>query len=295
MKISLLAMVVFLATFFAISTALAQTAECDERTGQGCYSQNQGPSEPRFEGDRALMTSAILQKLTVWTNPNNGRRTYVQHCRRLRHGCEREISVLVDYIFDVSIHEGFDPWLLAGIAWHESRFNPFAESSQGAVGLLQMLRRSPWSRGLLFVRQRWYRQRCRRELGSCQRPIVERSVYWLKRSIEHCGSVQGGLRMYNSGRCNGPRRYPRAVFAAQRDILRRAREIVENNFVDPTRPSEGPVYTSDEEPLCSHSSDPVCDEPTLEEYWCSTRSLMCNSVGIRCQCRQSIEEERESI
>ena len=295
MKINLLAVVAFLAAIFATATTSAQAVECDTRSGEGCYPSSTPSAteshEAEFLGDRALMTAALLQKLTIWTRPADGRRIYVQHCRRLRHGCEREVSVLVDYIFDVSIREGFDPWLLAAVAWHESRFNPFAESNQGAFGVLQMLRRSRWSHGLPFVRQRWYRERCRRELGSCQRPIVERSVYWLKRSIDHCGSVQAGLRMYNSGRCDGPRRYPRAVFAAQRDILNRARVIAENNFVDPTSPSSAPVYVDDDEPFCSHTGDPLCEEPTLEEYWCSTRSLMCESEGIRCQCRGRLLDE----
>lgn len=271
--------------FITISTSAELYAQTDgEET-----SEERRETEMQYLGDRALMTSAILQKLTIWTRPSDGRRTYAQHCRRLSHGCERQISVLVDYIFDVAIRENIDPWMLAGVAWHESRFNPFAESHAGAVGYFQLLRRSRWSQGLPFVHQRWYRERCRRELGACQRPIVERAVYWLKRSIDHCGSLQGGLRMYNSGRCDGPRRYPRAVFAAQRDILERAREIAANNFIDPTRPSEGPVYvyddeTSTEEPFCSNTSDPDCDEPTLEEHWCSEHSTMCDSEGIRCQC-----------
>ena len=191
------------------------------------------------------MTNAVLQKLTVWTRPADDSQIYARYCRQLTYGCEKEISVLVDYIFDVSIQAGFDPWLLAAIAWHESRFNPFAESSEGAVGLVQILRRSRWSQGLQFVRQRWYRQQCRREFGSCQRPIVERAVYWLKRSIEHCGSVHDGLRMYNSGRCNGPRRYPRAVFAAMADITNRAKAIVENNFFVFTQPNNERIFVKE--------------------------------------------------
>lgn len=217
--------------------------------GGSASAQSYGQSVKPFKeeaGDRALMTRAILQKLTVWTRPSDGHPTYWVQCRRLGHGCEEQITTFVDYIFEVGQQENFDPWLLAGIAWHESRFNPFAESSEGAVGLFQLLRRSRWSHGLPFVHQRWYRDRCRRQLGACQRPIVERAVYWLKRSIDHCGSVQGGLRMYNSGRCDGPRRYTRAVFAATSDILERARVIRENGFVDPTRSGEGPIYHFDE-------------------------------------------------
>lgn len=242
------------------------------------------PPTPEFSGDRALMTAAILQKLTIWVRPADNSRVYVSHCRRYRHGCENEISALVNYIFDVAIRNGFDPWLLAGIAWHESRFNTFAESDQRAFGLLQILRRSPWSRGLSFIHQRRFRERCYHELGSCQRPIVERSVFWLRRSIEHCGSISGGLRMYNSGRCDGPRRYPRSVFAAQQDILERAKNIVENNFVDPSIPHDGPVFVAENRHICSVNANRLCSQPTPEQYWCSAQSSICSSYRMPCEC-----------
>lgn len=197
-----------------------------------------------YSVERALMVNAVLQKLTIWIRPADGRRIYVQHCRELRYGCERQVVQLVDYIFDVSLAYNFDPWLIAAVAWHESRFNPFAESSEGAVGIIQLLRRSPWSRGVSFVHQRWFRQRCINQIGSCQLDVIERGVYWLNRAVQECGSINSGLRMYNSGRCNGPRRYPRAVMAERNDLLRRATAIVNNSLIDPTRPHVGRIRLS---------------------------------------------------
>ena len=45
---------------------------------------------------------------------------------------------------------GYDPALLAGQAWQESRFNPTARSKAGAVGLLQFMPGTwgDWGRGL---------------------------------------------------------------------------------------------------------------------------------------------------
>lgn len=173
---------------------------------------------------RALMTRAVLSKLTVWTR-QNGEPVYWVKCRELSYGCERQISTFVDYIFDATEEYNFNPWLLAGVAWHESRFYPFARSGAGAFGIFQILNRSRASRGLSFIHDRRVRNRCRSELGACQRPIVERAVFWLKGSIDRCGSIDGGLRMYNSGRCDGPSRYPRAVFSAKMELL----EITKND------------------------------------------------------------------
>ena len=181
---------------------------------------------------KTLMVESLLQKLTVWVRPFDGKRIYAYNCRSLRYGCAAQVEAFVEYIFDVSIDKKFDPWLLAGIAWHESAFHPFAESHAGAVGILQLLRRSRWSRGLPFVHQSWYRKRCRRILGSCQRPIVERSVFWLKRSFNYCRSVEKGLRLYNSGRCDGPKKYPRRVFFAKKDIVKRARKYLFEHIHD---------------------------------------------------------------
>jgi hypothetical protein len=165
------------------------------------------------------ITGAILTKLTVWHNSIENRPIYVEHCREMRHGCEAQVRQFVNYIVEVSREHGIDPWLFAGMAWHESRFNPSAASSMGAYGIFQILRAGPASVGLPFVHQRWFREACSRDLGVCQRPIVERAAVWLLASAEHCGSMQDGLRAYNSGDCEGPRRYYRAVFAARDELF----------------------------------------------------------------------------
>lgn len=178
-------------------------------------------------GDREILTQIILDELTIWTRPSDGERVYVRFCRNLVHGCERQIATYIEYIFNIAYEQDVDPWLLAAVAWHESRFDAFAESSAGAIGLFQLLRRGSASRGLPFIRQRHYREQCRTVLGNCQYRSVRRAVFWLTESIDHCGSVSGGLRMYNSGSCEGPRGYPRTAMATLRGFLERAETLRE--------------------------------------------------------------------
>jgi len=178
--------------------------------------------------DREIMKNIILRRLVVWTRPSDGQVTYSYTCRSSRFGCEARIEALVGFIFEEAQQQKFDPWLVAAMAWHESHFNPFAVSGQNAFGILQMLRRSRWSSGLRFVHNARFRRRCRNELGGCQREIVERSIYWTRRTIAECGSIQGGLRMYNSGHCDGPRRYPRIVLGLRRAFLSQAEEYRTN-------------------------------------------------------------------
>jgi len=170
------------------------------------------------------VTHAVLTKLAIWNNPHEQTTIYAQHCRRLRYGCERQVRQFSRYIVEVATEFHIDPWLFSGMAWHESRFNPGAESNMGAVGIFQLLRTGPASRGIAFVHQRRFREACGRNLGVCQRPVVVRAAEWFLASIEQCnGSVADGLRAYNSGDCNGPRRYYRAVFEARDELMEIAR------------------------------------------------------------------------
>lgn len=253
------------------SAAFKVNAQTSEEVGEAVIEPNLAPFPGERMGDRELMTYVVLDKLTIWIKPSTGERVYAANCRRHTHGCVAEITQLIDYIWEECRRQDFDPWLVAGIAWHESRFNPFAGSSEGAYGVLQILRRGRWANGLPFVRQPRYRRQCRAELGSCQQPVIERGIYWLRRSIANCGSVQGGLRVYNSGSCNGPRRYVRLVRRYMNEIKTAVETIRNNNFVDPKFPENGPVFVDD------------CAEPTIEETWCDDEQA-CDYEGVRNDC-----------
>ena len=182
--------------------------------------------EPSMEELQNSISNAVLTKLTIWRRPSDQTVVYAQHCRRLRHGCETQVRVFVNYIVEIALANNIDPWLFAGMAWHESRFNPGAESDRGAVGLFQLLRGGPAARGMSFVYRRWFRQECSRQVGVCQRAIVERAAEWFLASIEQCnGSIANGLRAYNSGVCDGPRRYYQSVFEARDELM----EIANSN------------------------------------------------------------------
>jgi len=49
-----------------------------------------------------------------------------------------EIIPYWEYFLDASQHTGISPFLLAAIAWAESRFNPEAISTKGAMGIMQI-------------------------------------------------------------------------------------------------------------------------------------------------------------
>lgn len=130
--------------------------------------------------------------------------------------CEPYGETLAWAIEDASVVESVPPHLLTAVAWHESRFRPWARS-RVAAGPFQLHVASLWGR---------------RSHMECLRPEVTfRSCLWvqaleaayvLRTEIDRCGSVTGGLAAYNTGTCDDPHGqvYARRVLRVYRRILR---------------------------------------------------------------------------
>jgi hypothetical protein len=179
-----------------------------------------GPVTQAHGQEKDRIVNFVLEGLTVSTRTGSEGPRYIQHCRAAPGGCETRVVTMVRYIENASHLQGVDVHLLAAVAWKESRFHPGAISRAGAVGIFQINPRSPWADGLPFVRQHWYRTRCLREVGACQKRLVHRATYVLKRTIASCGgSLIRGLQKYNSGRCDGNPPYARSVLGILEEIL----------------------------------------------------------------------------
>jgi hypothetical protein len=161
-----------------------------------------------------LLQQAIRFRVTVHTNRRTGRAIPVLHCRQAREGCDRRIFEFAHYLVDAGERNGIDPWLLAAMAFRESGMNPFAVGGVGELGILQLHPKNPSVRDVRFVRDRWYRQRCRKEAGACQREIVDRAAEILARSLALCGGdLDQALGAYNTGKCGGNKRYAKRILS----------------------------------------------------------------------------------
>ena len=168
-----------------------------------------------------LLQAAIRERIAVSINQRTGHKIPAVHCRKAPHGCNRRLAEFARYIVDAANRQGVDPWLMAAMALRESGFNPFATGSVGEMGILQIHPKSPRAKQVRFIQDHWYRKRCRKQPGACQKEIVEQAAKALARAIELCdGDLRDALGAYNTGRCGGNLSYAKRILK-ERVALRR--------------------------------------------------------------------------
>lgn len=213
-------------TMFGANLARAQV--CQEPTSLCFYgvSRKQQTSSCTFTWHNLYqeqvykLQHAVLESLTLRIDAD-GNPVYAGSCSRDYFGCEGRIRSLVEIIVHESIVAKVDPWIVAGMVWHESRFNPFAESHLGTRGIMQLHPRNSRFSSNRFLHRDAYRNRCRRIEGNCQAEVVQDGTKLLRDAIDRCdGTLVQGLTMYNTGRCAvGGNRYVQHAFMYRSQLI----------------------------------------------------------------------------
>ena len=163
-----------------------------------------------------LLIRAILALLTVPSSLRLEQPYQWAYCRRAPNGCEARVRAIVEHIEASARAWQLDPYLLAAVAWEESRWNPAARGPGGECGLMQLHPARRDTKAIPFCRDKRVRERCLREADdACQRLVIDVGAAILRRSIDDCGGdVMGGLWRYHTGqrRCIESR-YGRRVMA----------------------------------------------------------------------------------
>lgn len=171
------------------------------------------PWEPERYDAKAL-ADALDRRLTYPYSLRVGRPRHIWHCRNAPSGCRARVEAFAHLFVNAGKQTGVSPWLLAAMAMKESGLNPLAEGKGGERGILQIHPRRKEASGLAIFKDG---KRCKKDPDPCQEEVVMLAAQILRDAIERCGSTAGGLRAYNSGRCNGATSYDRRV---ERELLR---------------------------------------------------------------------------
>lgn len=182
-----------------------------------------------------LLQQALRFRVTIHVNPRTGFMLPAYHCRRAKGGCDARLLEFAHYLKDAGDRFELDPWLLAAMAFRESGLNPFAVGTVGERGILQLHPKNPTVKKIRFVRDEWYRTRCKNRIGACQKEVIEHAAHMLASSLRKCGgNMEDALGMYNTGRCGGSHRYAERVFV-ERGAMMRAVGLEENDSHEDTQ------------------------------------------------------------
>ncbi len=164
-----------------------------------------------------LLIAALLGLLTVPSSLQGPKPYQWGYCRRAPGGCESRVSALVDAFEASGKAYGLDPFLLAAVAWEESRLNPGAQGPGRECGVMQLHPARRDTRAIRFCVSEATRKHClAKRPDACQAEVIAAGAAILRRSIDYCqGDVMGGLWRYHTGqrRCIESR-YGRRVMAA---------------------------------------------------------------------------------
>ena len=168
-----------------------------------------------------LLLTAMQQRIAVSVSKHSGRAIPAYHCRHAPGGCEERLKAFAEYLASSGQRFGLDPWLMGAMAIKESGMNPFALGSLGEMGILQINPGRRDAKEVRFIRDKWYRTRCRKEPGACQQEVVEHAAQVLQRSLARCnGDLVDALGAYNTGRCGGNLRYAKRVLTERGELMR---------------------------------------------------------------------------
>lgn len=145
--------------------------------------------------DRDNIARAIEKRHRIPWYEKQGKVKHWHACRTAPGGCAVHVLAISGYIVEAARKNELDPYLLAAVAWKESRFVAYATGDVKERGVFQI---HPKTRSNFeFLAN----PACEKKQGQCQQEVVDYGAQLLVRYSDRCGSLDGGLSAWNTGRC----------------------------------------------------------------------------------------------
>lgn len=215
-------------TAFFVFTLTANTAGANEKKlkdyDYSTYNEILEQNNNDQEQLRSKLYNAMIGHVTFCkTRKQDGKdyetTVFLKACASSYGGCVERINNLTNLILETAKKTNIDPFFIAAMAYHESRFNPFAESPKRARGIMQVNSRNKHARKHQFFRNKKYWKQCKKIKGNCQQEVMDAAMEIFFSSLRECSNnTAAALSMYNTGKCFLRKKYIRSVSKAHESL-----------------------------------------------------------------------------
>lgn len=145
------------------------------------------------------LTDAMAWASTAEWHRQRGKIVCWQQLRRTPGGCLAELAHYAEAFVAAGERHDLDPWLLAALSYHESRWIADATGPVEERGIFQIHPARREARDLaVFDDLAWLG--CRARVGQCQGPVIEVAASILRRALDKTGEIEAALSLYQRGR-----------------------------------------------------------------------------------------------
>lgn len=164
------------------------------------------------------LEAALRADVAIPYHAARGRWVPWRACRESQVGCASRLKALALFFHLAGREHGVDPFLLAAMAFEETRGNPWAEGKGGELGVMQLHRANARGRAMRKrLRDKRERRRCERAWGECQLGVIRAGAETLaafqarctaKGMAEDLAGYTGAVALsealtgYNTGKCH---------------------------------------------------------------------------------------------
>jgi soluble lytic murein transglycosylase-like protein len=161
------------------------------------------------------LTAGAPVRSTFASADQPARQALVTYLSRRYRIASEAATTLIDITYETGDDIGVDPLLILAVMAIESRFNPIAESDNGAKGLMQVIPRYHLDK----------LEGGKREHAALTPDVnIQLGSRVLKEYIDSTGSVEAGLQKYNGALWDGGNQYAHKILAERTRYLQVLRE-----------------------------------------------------------------------
>ena len=151
---------------------------------------------------KSYLKYSVLQHLMHCIKRQDGKGVLLKSCRASKGGCEKHVAMIVGHIVDVSTDLHLNPYVLTALALHYSNFDPYDKKTHGDFGIFELNSEEIKSK-IKFFTNKWHRLGCKKQIGNCQKEIVEAAGIRMYKFMRLCNeNLNQAIYAFHRGTCS---------------------------------------------------------------------------------------------